>query len=86
MLEQAGVIINTTDGSGKQIKVVAGTESEKLEAQADKLLSQNSNKQQHNNSEEDEAEFEDDIDEDMDNDSNRRDSSNQKAESGFFKF
>jgi S-DNA-T family DNA segregation ATPase FtsK/SpoIIIE len=49
MLEQAGVIINTTDGNGKQVKVVAGTDSPKenknskdssaeLEEEADKLL------------------------------------------------
>lgn len=87
MLEQAGVIINTTDNSGKQIKVVAGTESEKLEAQADKLLSQSSNKKQSNNSDEDDIEeFEDDTDENLSNEEDERPSSNQKSESGFFKF
>jgi S-DNA-T family DNA segregation ATPase FtsK/SpoIIIE len=86
MLEQAGVIISTTDNSGKQIKVVAGTESEKLEAQADKLLSQNSNKKPTNNIEEEEQEFEDDADENQDDDVDSRDLSNQKTESGFFKF
>lgn len=87
MLEQAGVIINTTDNSGKQIKVVAGTESEKLEAQADKLLSQNSNKKQSNNSDRDDIEeFEDDTDENLSNGEDERPSSNQKSESSFFKF
>jgi S-DNA-T family DNA segregation ATPase FtsK/SpoIIIE len=83
MLEQAGVIVNTTDNSGRQIKVVAGTESEKLEAQADKLLSQNSDRKQptsrndiqdYSNSEENDKATNEEIIED------------KKADSSFFKF
>jgi S-DNA-T family DNA segregation ATPase FtsK/SpoIIIE len=82
MLEQAGVIISTTDNSGKQIKVVAGTESEKLEAQADKLLSQNSNRRQSTNQDNEEDYSEE---EEMD-DTESEEASDKKTDSGFFKF
>jgi S-DNA-T family DNA segregation ATPase FtsK/SpoIIIE len=56
MLEQAGVIITTTDNSGKKVKVVAGhggaKESEKLEAEADKLLEENTGKEEESQEEE----------------------------------
>lgn len=77
MLEQAGVIINVTDNNGKQVKAVAGTQSEKLEAEADKLLQGNGN-----NSGNVEAN-EDDDKEDEDINPNQRQSSQN---SSFFKF
>ena len=51
MLESAGIIINTTDNNGKQVKAVAGTQSEKLEKQADEMLEnadRNSNRPDRN--------------------------------------
>lgn len=74
MLEQAGVIVNTTDNSGRQVKVVAGTESEKLEAQADKLLSQNSDRKQS-------VPEPEDVNETVDNETETK-----KNDSSFFKF
>lgn len=59
MLEQAGVIVNSTDNNGKQIKVVAGSEnsekdnqnnSEELERQADKILEKNNSDKSDDNS------------------------------------
>lgn len=55
MLEQAGVITTTTDNSGKKVKVVVGhgnadvdkqKESDMLESEADKILSQDAEEEQ----------------------------------------
>jgi hypothetical protein len=92
MLEQAGVIINTTDGSGKQIKVVAGTNSEKLERDADKFLNENksSNKNQNPisaiNEDGEEETDEEEISNDELEDADTKPLQKTSSDSGFFRF
>jgi hypothetical protein len=80
MLEKAGVIVTTTDNSGKQVKIVMnpnaqGDQSDKLERQADKLLESNNKNQ---NLEEGTDEEENDIEEPI---------NTKKPEAGgFFRF